>query len=228
MFTSEAELAAPVAKWLHTYGGSCIAEEVEVGYGIPDIVAGVGAKQQLRNRRRQADPITDPVQLALLEFCRVTRTEDELREWAPGSYADLSRRAVRPLLASSMLTVTVTGYRARRQPRDPFDQLVAVELKLRPSERGFAQAHSYRLFAEVAYLAVPASRVTARTMGRARELGVGFLAVHQDSCDEVVEPAGRSLATPGRRRLASEQVLAASRRIDGRRAGSPARNMVVS
>lgn len=228
MFTSEAELAAPVAKWLQTSGGSCIAEEVEVGYGIPDMVAGVGAPQQLKNRRRQADPITDPVQLALLEFCRVTRSEQELRDWAPGTFSELTRRAVQPLLKTSMLTVTVTGYRARRHPRDPFDRLVAVELKLRPSERGFAQANSYRLFAEDAFLAVPAGRVTPTALNRARVLGVGLLAVHPDSCDELVEPAPRSLATPGRRRLASEQVLAASRRLDGRRAGSPAGNMLVS
>ncbi|WP_218682016.1 hypothetical protein [Microbacterium sp. BF1] len=228
MFTAETELGRPVASWLRSTGGVCIAEEVAVGYGVPDMVAGVGERRQLSNRRRQVGPVTDTLQLALLEYCRTSRTEDELREWAPGAYSDLLRRALRPLLEQELLTATLTGYRARRQPRDPFERLVAVELKLRVSERGFAQAYAYRLFAESSYLAVPAARIRPVHMERARHLGIGLLAVFDDRCEEVVEPEERSLVTPNRRRLASEQVLAASLRVDGPRAGAPARSLVLS
>jgi hypothetical protein len=228
MFTAETELGRPVANWLRSTGGVCIAEEVAVGYGVPDMVAGIGERRQLSNRRRQVRPVTDHLQLALLAFCRISRTEDELRSWAPGAYSDLTRRALRPLLEQELLTATLTGYRARRQPRDPFDRLVAVELKLRVSERGFSQAYAYRLFAESSYLAAPATRIRPSHMERARHLGIGLLAVFESGCEEVVEPEKRSLATPNRRRLASEQILAASLRVDGPRAGAPARSLMLS
>jgi hypothetical protein len=228
MFIAETELARPVKSWLRSIGGTCIAEEVGVGYGVADLVAGLGNRQHLNNRRRQAGPLTDNLQLALLDFCRVSRTEIELREWAPNTYSDLMRRALRPLLDMGLIAANLTGFRTRRRPRDPFDQIVAVELKLRVSERGFSQAYAYRLFAESSYLAVPGSRIRASHVDRARDLGIGLLAVLEYGCDEVVEPDGRSLATPNRRRLATEQVLAASLRVGGPRAGSPARSLVFS
>lgn len=228
MFAAEVELANPVVAWLHANGGSCIAHEVEVGAGVPDLVAGMGSSRNLRNRRRQADPITDTVQLALLNFCRTPRTEGELRAWAPHGFASLAKRALSPLLERALIETTAKGFRTRKHPRDPFVTLTAVELKLFATERGFAQAFSYRVFADAAYFAIPAGKVTLVAMNRARELGVGLLAVHSGGCQEIIEPSDVSLATPGRRRMASERVLAASQRTDGRRAGSPSPNMVVS
>lgn len=228
MFAAEVELASPVVAWLADNGGSCIGHEVEAGAGIPDLVAGMGPSNRLRNRRRQAAPVTDGVQLAVLEYCRTARTEAELRAWSPHGFSSLVKRALSPLLERALLEATPKGFRTRKRPRDPFVSLCAVELKLSASERGFSQAFSYRVFADVSYLATPSNKVTFGAMERARELGVGLLAVHPGGCDEVIEPSPASLATPGRRRVASERVLAASQRVDGRIAGSPGRNMVLS
>ncbi|WP_332762720.1 hypothetical protein [Pseudarthrobacter sp.] len=228
MFAAEVELASPVVAWLHENGSSCIAHEVEVGAGIPDLVAGMGPSRKLRNRRRQADPITDAVQLAVLEYCRTARTEADLRSWAPHGFASLAKRALSPLVERALLESTAKGFRALKHPLDPFVSLNAVELKLSASERGFAQAYSYRVFADASYFAVPAGKVTPVAMDRARELGIGLLAVHPSACEEVVEPSEVSLATAGRRRVASERVLAASQRTDGRIAGSRGRNLVFS
>lgn len=225
MFDTEVQLGAPVVAWLKAQGGSCVAHEVEVGAGIPDLVAGMGDRTALRNRRRQAAPITDPVQLSLLEYCRTARTDGELRSWAPNGFATLVRRVLTPLLELNLLSHTAQGYRTRTNPRDPFITITAVELKLVASERGFAQTYSYRLFADRSYFAVPARRVSVAAMTRARELGVGLLAVHPGRVDEIVEASRTSLVTAGRRRMASERVLAASRRTDGRVAGSPGRNV---
>lgn len=221
MFAAETELGAPVIRWLRDNGGSCVAQEVAAGSGVADLVAGFGTVKDLRNRRRQAAALPDHVQLALVDFCQISRTERELRDWAPHGYAGLRTRAIRPLLEQGLLTVTPSGVRSRRRPRDPFERIIAVELKLRGSERGFLQAFSYRVFADAAYLAIPAVRVSPKVMVRARDLGVGLLAVHESHVDEVVEPDRISLATPGRRRLASEKVLHGATLTD-RQAGAPA------
>jgi hypothetical protein len=221
MFVAEAELGPPVIRWLRDNGGSCVAQEVAAGSGVADLVAGFGSAKDLRNRRRQAAALPDHVQLALIDFCQTSRTERELRAWAPHGYSGLRTRAIQPLLKQGLLAVTPSGIRSRRRPRDPFERVIAVELKLRGSERGLLQAFSYRVFADAAFLAIPAVRVTPKVMARARELGVGLLAVHDQHVDEVVEPERTSLATPGRRRLASEKVLHGATLTD-RQAGAPA------
>lgn len=225
-FVAESDLAPHVEAWLQSIGSSCIGREVAVGFGIPDLVAGVGKRTSLRNRRRQARPILQPLQLEVLEYCRKGRTELELREWFDRSYADLNRRALRPLLEHQMLILRSGKFRARVSPKDPFERLVAVELKLSDVTRGLAQAYAYRAFAESSYLALPAHRISPDVTERARVIGVGLLAVHIGLVEVIVEPDGSSHATAKRRRMASERTLAASAQGEHRVAGSPRRRQV--
>lgn len=222
-FTAEADMAPLVESWLEAIGSTCIGREVELGFGIPDLVGGVGTRASLRNRRRQARPITQALHLALLEFCRVGRSESDLREWAPNGFSELKRRALQPLFAQDMMSVQNGKFRARVAPKDPFDLLVAVELKLADANRGLAQAHAYRAFADASYLALPARRVTPVVMDRGRSVGVGILAVHPGFVEEVVCPDSASFATAGRRRMASEYTLAAYADRASRLAGAPRR-----
>lgn len=209
LFTRETEMAEPVAAWLREQGSSCVAHEVRASIGVADLVAGVGSRRRLLNRRRQAPPITVSIQLQLLEFCSSTRTEDELREWSPRRMSDLRRDAIDPLVDASLLEERGSGrWRSKRRPVDPFDVLIAVELKLSDVARGISQAFSYRAFAESSYLALPGPRVTAHAMGLARRHGVGLLAVLSTGVDEVIEPADDA-STAWRRRIASERVLEA-------------------
>ncbi len=222
-FASETDLAAPVERWLLAEGASCVAHEVEAGFGVPDLVAGVGDPARLRNRRRQAPPVVDGLQLRLLQFCQRWRTENDLRDWAPTGYSRLRKRAVLPLLELGLLRLLEGRLRARSDPKDPFTALVAVELKLADVGRGLRQAHSYRTFADATYLAVPAQRVTGAVMEQARRHAVGLLAVHPATAEAVVTPPAGSLAAPGRRRLASERVLSALADVDRRSGGSARR-----
>ncbi len=222
-FTAETDMAPLVERWLETIGSVCIGREVEVGFGIPDLVAGVGDRAALRNRRRQAQPVTQSLQLALLDFCRVSRSESDLREWAPSGFSELKRQALQPLMKRELVLVRNGKFRARVAPRDPFDTLVAVELKLADATRGLAQAHAYRVFADISYLALPARRVSSSVMDRARSIGVGILAVHPGLVEEVVCPDPASFATAGRRRMASEYTLAAHADGASRLAGAPKR-----
>lgn len=219
IFSSEAELAAPVEAWLASVGSTCIGREVEVGFGVPDLVGGVGSRASLRNRKRQAQPVTQPLQLALLDYCQRSRSIVDLREWAPNGFAELNKRALTPLINLGMLVSRDDRFRARVSPRDPFDRLIAIELKLADTTRGLAQAHAYRAFADVSYLALPAHRVSPALMNRARGIGVGLLGVHPDLVEEIVEPDADSYATAGRRRMASEYTMAAHADADSRSAG---------
>jgi len=220
-FEFETAMSFPVEQWLWERGASCVAHEVDAGFGVPDLMAGVGTAGQLRNRRRQAQPVADAVQLRLLSFCGKWRTEDELRAWAPNGYAGLRRRAIGPLVEAGLLLSEQSRMRARRQPKDPFMELVAVELKLSDVLRGLRQAHSYRTLADVAYLALPAARVNAMALEGARRHFIGLLSVHPRAVEEVVQPPRASVAAAGRRRLASERVLVAS--LDSTRLAGSAR-----
>lgn len=222
-FSTETELAPPVEAWLTLVGSSCVGREVEVGFGVPDLVGGVGSPDSLRNRRRQARPVTQAVQLALLDFCRVSRSEPELRAWAPNGFSELNRRALKPLLGRGLLTIRNDKFRARVTPKDPFERIIAVELKLSDATRGLAQAYAYRAFADASYLALPAHRVSPALMERARAIGVGLLAVHKGLVEEIVEPDTVSHATAGRRRMATEYTLAAHADSASRSAGSSRR-----
>jgi len=222
-FSTETELAAPVEAWLAFMGSTCVGREVEVGFGIPDLVGGVGSRTALRNRRRQARPVTQALQLAVLDFCQTSRSEAELREWAPNGFSELNRRALKPLLGFGMLSTQNNKLRARVAPKDPFERIIAVELKLADATRGLAQAYAYRAFADVSYLALPAHRISAELMDRARAIGVGLLAVHRELVEEIVEPDGDSYATAGRRRMASEYTMAAHADAASRTAGAPRR-----
>jgi hypothetical protein len=222
-FATETQLAPPVEAWLVGIGSTCIGREVEVGFGVPDLVAGVGSWASLRNRRRQARPVTQSLHLAVLDFCRTPRSEADLREWAPNGYSELSRRALKPLLSGGMLVFRNEVFRARVAPKDPFERIVAVELKLTDGKRGLAQAHAYRAFADLSYLALPAHRITPGLMESARTIGVGLLAVHTGLVEEAVEPDTDSYATAGRRRMASEHTMAAHADGAQRSAGAPRR-----
>lgn len=211
LFDRETQMAAPVVRWLRDQGGSCVGHEVRASVGVADLVAGVGPIRRLQNRRRQARPVTVSLQLQLLEFCATTRTEDELREWAPTGMSELRRSAILPLVQAEMLSEREPGrWRSRRRPSDPFDVLIAVELKLADVNRGVAQAFSYRSFAEASYLALPGPRVNAGAMENARRHGIGLLAVFPGRVDAIVEPATDPTALAWRRRMAAERVLEAS------------------
>lgn len=217
MFVREVDMAAPVARWLQLVGGSCVGHEVTVGYGVADLVAGLGDGARLRNRRRQAGPVAKFIQLAVLEFCTSCRTLDDLREWAPRGLSSLRREALDPLLDQGLLVLAGSRYRTRVRPKDPFDELIAVELKLRDARRGIAQANAYRTFADRSYLALPRERIRSDTLDAARQAGVGLLAVGPSEVEVFVAAPDQSTSTPARRRIASERVLEAS--MDSARLG---------
>lgn len=219
-FRTEVELGVPVVQWLRGQGYSVIGHEVDAGVGVPDLVAGRTAAAELRRRKRQAAPIVDPLQLMVLDFCVSPRSEDDLRAWAPNGYAPMVRRALTPLVDRGLIVMRNGVAKTSRDIKDPLSWLVAVELKLSDASRGLRQAHSYRIFADSSYLAMPSDRFSSRTLQAARDAGIGLLSIEPHAVVEIVAPDLSSFATPGRRRVASERTLAASSNSNQRPAGS--------
>lgn len=220
-YRAEVELAAPVEAWLRGRGSECIAYEVEGDYGIADIVAGYGEHQKLKNRRRQVGAVPSSLHLDLLEYCAEWRTVEELRVWAPHGYSSLRQRAIDPLVDRGLMRFEGTRIRSIRNPRDPFDKIVAVELKLREGARGVEQANAYRLFADESYLAMPEGRFSEKVTAAAVHYRIGLLVVSPDGVEEVLSPRPSTATSQSRRRLASEHVLRARDFGSARPAGSP-------
>lgn len=220
-FVAEVELAPPVERWLAQLGSLITAPEVEGDYGIADLVAGFGDARKLLNRRRQAPPVATSQQLDLLEYCSPWRSESELRAWAPHGWSAMQSRVIDPLRAAGLLRTDGSRFRSVAVPKDPFDMVIAVELKLRDARRGLEQANSYRLFADASYLAMPDGRFTDEIIKAASRCGVGLLIVSRQDVNMILAPQGLSSPSSRRRRLVSEKLLRHEIHGSGRLAGSP-------
>jgi hypothetical protein len=220
-FLAEVDLAPPVERWLASRGSLVVVPEIEGDYGIADLVAGFGDPRRLRNRRRQSGPVLNAFQLDLLNFCSTWRTEQELRSWAPFGWSSLRTRLVDPLVAQNLLRIDGLRFRSVTVPKDPFDSVIAVELKLRDAWRGLEQANSYRVFADASYLAMPVGRYSDELIETASRCQIGLLAIAHDHVDEVLAPGSEDVPSEARRRHASEKILDAQRGPQRRRAGSP-------
>lgn len=222
-FAYEADLGPAVIAWLAARRKHhSIAEEVDSGVGIADLV--LGTSRRARNVLRP--PVTDTAQLRLLELAQKTVTEDQLRTWAPSGWSALRRRTLVPLLDLGLLARTgegdATAYRATIAVTDPFDELTAVELKLTDWRRAIAQAGRYRLFADRSYIAMPENRITPALVREATRNNVGVLAVDPtDGAREIIAAATQRALQPLRRRITSELVLAGTLTPSRRRAGAP-------
>lgn len=217
-FRREVELGPHAISWLESFC-EVVAEEVDAGHGIADLVGGVGG--QTCFDIDQESLVIDELQLLLMQRCAAGAHVDELREWAPWGWRGLCRRALEPLVDRGLLVANGEVITSVVEPQNPFVEVVAVELKLRDWRRGLAQAGGYRLFANRTYLALPAGRVTAETCAEAERNLVGVLAINDRGDVEVAaECANREPLRPRMRDLVAQRALAGSAAPGTRRAGA--------
>lgn len=216
--TRETALRLPVVTWLDAVlPAAVVVDELDGGYGVADLVG--AAAPRLTHRRDH--PVHEAIQLLLLDFLAEPRLEAELREWAPMGWRHLSERGLRPLLKCGVVGQDESGrFVAAWSEFDPFERMIAVELKLRDWRRAVAQAFRYRLFADAAYVAMPERYANVAVEGAARA-GIGVLSVIGGVAHEILEPESASLIAPSARRLARERVLSALIAPSERPAGSP-------
>jgi hypothetical protein len=206
-FRLEAEMAAPVIRWLRR-GGLAVKEEFLLPWGVCDLV-GVkldAAKTKLRISNGQTRSIGSITRLLILSripesdsgksitFQRLARDLS-----AHLSCDDLSEQ-IDTLVGGKFVIRPKRGFLQKVNGWAPLhSRIVAVELKLTRITDALIQATSNRAFATDSYVALPSRR--ALQLARSskanlfRQRGIGLIAVSQHACRELIKP-GRSNVRP--------------------------------
>jgi hypothetical protein len=168
-----------------------------------------------------ASPVVDELQLLVLQRCVAGADTAELRQWAPWGWRGLCRRALEPLVERGLLLADQDKFTTAALPRNPFLELVAVELKLRDWRRGIAQAGGNRAFANRSYLALPERRLSPDLREAAKRSRVGVLAILDDGAVvPAVDCPSRLPLRPHVHDLVAQRALALAAEPGDRRAGA--------
>lgn len=222
-FEREMDLREPVARWLRDeLGAPVVAEEIDLGWGAPDLVAAapVGLANRLAD---QPLPICDPAQVWALWELTEPRAEEHLRTCTSTPWARYVSRVLVPLCDAGLIARDEDAtWRLVETPSDVFPKTVAVELKLRDWRRAISQAARYRAFASATYIAMPPERLTDSVLKTAEDRGVGALAVTRSGVRCLLRSADQRPLDMRVNMLVSETMLAShlGARV-GRPAGSP-------
>lgn len=208
----EVDLRDPVAEWLQARcDGGCVADEIDAGAGIADLVATYGrtASQRAKSYRYRHASLTSRNEVELFGFLLIARTESELREWAPWGWKSLRDNALIPLLDRGIVRWSSGKYEIAKKIPDPGARITAVELKLRDWRRAVGQAARYHLFAHEVYVALPIV-AAEKAIEAAEELGIGVLGVENTYFVRELRAAmPNQPMDDSSRRLAAERSVAA-------------------
>ena len=202
----ETDLARPVEAFIRTrLGPADIAHELSFGRFAPDLVVGCRA-ETFHLRAEGQPPVCDAMMLRLLDFLQDEGASDtELRKWAPWGWRGL-RRALEPAVEAG-LVYTRAGRWYADPVANPYESLIAIELKLTDWRKGLVQARRNRGFASESWL-VLASDSPQEMQLTAAELGLGLLVASGTSFRKVVEAVPRPPLSPLDARFAAELVFA--------------------
>jgi hypothetical protein len=203
----ETDLARPAEAFFRDQLGVQwdFAHEIELRKAGPDIVAGRRSPAFVSRLAAGPAPATDELTLRLIQRLANGATDEELRAWAPWGWPDLRRRAFAPAVARGI--VGFDGSRWWAPPiAPPYDEIIAIELKLRDWRKGLRQARRNQAFAWESWLAL--ARIADDAVALAHQLGVGLVQVGDDGDVELVAAARRAAPVAAlETRLAAEQVF---------------------
>lgn len=201
-FRLEAEMAAPVIRWLRR-GGLTVKEEFLLPWGVCDLV---GVKlDAARTKRRLSYGQTRSIGsiTRLLILARIPESDSGKSISFQRLARDLSAHLSVDDLAGQIDSLVDGRFVIR--PRRGFLQkvngwaplhsrIVAVELKLSRITEALSQATSNTAFATASYVALPTRRALQVTRSRKADIftqrGIGLLAVSQHACRELISPNG--------------------------------------
>lgn len=184
--------------------GLTVKREMAVPWGICDLV-GVEldpAKEKRRISLGQIRAIGRPIRLHILS--RIPETESGRSITLTKLEKDFSKylssesllREIQALIRNKFVKSPRKGHFQKLNRWAPLHlQIVAVELKLSRLSEALSQASANRAFATHSYVALPGPLASRALTGVKRELfrdlGVGLLAVSNDSCRELIKPRSR-------------------------------------
>jgi hypothetical protein len=234
-FRYETELAAPAERlFRHRAGRWDFAHELHALRAAPDLVAGRRSIAFDQRCQLGPEPITTALELRLLEFAAAGATNDELRAWAPWGWRDLRKRALEPANARGLIELVDDTWQSVTAP-SAYEELLAIELKLRDWPKGIRQARANLAFASESWLVMP-TPVPLEAVALAKRVKVGLAAVDEDGgAKELTAAVKQEPASPFAARFYRELVLeqALEQRLPGAQelrplAGSPrGRKLVV-
>ena len=201
-FRLEAEMAAPVIRWLRR-GGLAVKAEFLLPWGVCDLV-GVrldAAKTKLRLSYGQTQSIGSITRLLILS--RIPESESGksitfqrlAKDLSPHFSSDDLLEQIDALVGGKFVIEPRRGFLQKVNGWAPLhSQIVAVELKLSRITEALSQATSNRAFATASYVALPTRRALQVTRSRKADIftqrGIGLLAVSQHACRELISPKG--------------------------------------
>lgn len=199
-FRLEAEMAAPVIRWLRR-GGLTVKAEFLLPWGVCDLV-GVkldAARTKLRLSYGQTRSIGSITRLLILS--RIPESDSGKSITFQRLAKDLSAHFSSDDLLEQI--DTLVGGKFVIRPRRGFLQkvngwaplhsrIVAVELKLTRISEALNQATSNRAFATDSYVAFPRGRALRIARSNKADLfvrsGIGLLSVSHHACQELIKP----------------------------------------
>jgi hypothetical protein len=210
MLDREADLRAPVAAWLEAeLGPAVIADEIDLGWGAPDLVAAVpmGLSERLATG---IEPVCSAARIWALSELAEPRTEAQLRTLTSSSWARYRAEVLDPLHAAGLVSRDDAAgtWQQEGTLAGVFPHAIAVELKLRDWRRAISQAGRYRAFADSTYIAMPAARLSADALAEAQARCIGVLAVGEDGVECLLRSQRHPALDERVRALVSEMVLA--------------------
>lgn len=200
VFTLEAEMKAPVRRWLSNKG-MYVAEEFATGWGICDLVGCQFNREKVAHRTElgQRQPLGSPEAVFIYsqlpdadETRRGVKLQTLIERLGPYVCKGRIERTLDRLTATNHVRVTRTGTFQKVNGWAPmYSRLVAVELKLHRLTEVLEQARANRALVPESFIALPSdvARRAARSSFAdelARE-GVGLLSVSKASCRTLLD-----------------------------------------
>jgi hypothetical protein len=221
----EIELRDPVVGWIHDHvTEAVVADEVDLGWASPDLVAAVPADLAARTLHGEGGMgVLSAAQVWALFDLVAPRSRTELRSTTSGSWSSYLREVLDPLTDCGLVKTLEPETWARvRDPHEPFDPRIAVELKIRDWRRALHQAGRYKAFAEQVFIAMPVKSISVGCATAATSQGIGVIAVEDGFASCVVQAARAEPFDARVRMLVSEMVFASHLGLrEHRPAGSP-------
>lgn len=211
LFNSEAALVAALLPELPRLfpRHPDIAQEVESGYGIADIVLARPNQAAFRGRVvLRGSAATEPSTAQVLAALDATpRDERTVCSSLPLGRATAVRALAR-LEHAGYVARSDNG--VRRIVDDPYGEFVAIEAKLSDWGRALCQARRYLQYANQAYIAMPVDRVRHIDDVQLRVASVGLIAVDRSGASIVIDAPLSASVQPWRRVLVGERLALSS------------------
>lgn len=218
MFDSELILVRKLKKLLKIYSSELldstsksidIMDEVNLGYGIADLVAGIRInKNQLKLRHSHLETFD----VALLNLIRQHKGigHSEVLSLIRSSQQRL-KIGVKKLIQEDLIEMSSDDYYVFRNYTEYFKDTIAVEAKLKDWKRALNQAYKYKWFADRSFVCMPTKNIKSayKNIEMFKNMNVGLISVdeNKDSMDIIHLPSKETPYSENMRLLLNERFV---------------------